>query len=261
MRRLLSVLLGLALLVPVSPAPVATAAGLCATRDETNEHIWVEKLDEEFGNPATVDFDAARGDATVANLDPCVGGGSGGGTYILLANLQDDDSSVRLIAQVAYGQECGTCDVRFYYTPNADGVAAVWPGSLTPIKGRRYTGIVSYYRNHLWQEFTKYMVIDKTTGATDTVYRSGWCDCYDRAWWGAEVADTMAELGAIAGSSYPDVNMSYMGYSLVGDGTWIYRSGLTSADVKKSASGIGSNEHGHIGNWVYGGDMLELENH
>lgn len=105
------------------------------------------------------------------------------------------------------------------------------------------------------------------TGTSSAIEFPGWYSSLDHAWWGAETQGTISAHGVPAGQS--NQNMAYMGYSSNISSSMLFRSGLTCADVWKSFTWDGSSNnngcngtrHGHVGNWVYGGDKLAPETH
>ena len=158
--------------------------------------------------------------------------------------------------------------VDFIYTPGGFGAGAAWPGTLTPQSGHRVRLIIErvFSNPHL---STRYTVKDIDTGVTQTTAVSGFYSGFDKAWWGAEALDTSSEVGQDAAI---DSNVAYMGYSTFATGTISYRSGMVfnacycetnpgdPSDIEKQG-GTNSSEHGHLGTWVYGNDMVNFESH
>lgn len=247
-------------------APVASAAGFCLGSSGTSDKVYVDKDSSELANSK---FDLVRGDATVGSINPCVGTQSfpyAAGSWLLVANVER--SCCGEIIQIGYGQGCSTCMVDFIYTPGGFGAGAAWPGSLTPQSGHRVRLIIErvFSNPHL---STRYTVKDIDTGVTQTTSVSGFVSSFDKAWWGAEALDTSSEVGQDAAL---DSNFAYMGYSTFATSTISYRSGMNfdscycennpgnPSDIEKQG-GTNSAEHGHLGTWVYGDDMVNFESH
>jgi hypothetical protein len=245
--------------------PVA-AAGTCGLSSGTSDKVYVDKDSSELSNAK---FDLVRGDGTVGSINPCVGSQSfpyAAGSWMLLANVEH--SSGGQIVQIGYGQGCTSCMVDFIYTPAAAGAGAAWPGTLTPQSGHRVRVMIErvFSNPHL---STRYTVKDIDTGVTQTTSASGFYSGFDKAWWGAEALDTSSEVGQDASI---DSNVAYMGYSTFATGSISYRSGMVfnacycetspgdPSDIEKQG-GTNSAEHGHLGTWVYGNDMVNFESH
>lgn len=246
--------------------PSSMAAGTCGLSSGTSDKVYVDKDSSELGNSK---FDHVRGDAEVGTINPCVGTQAfpySAGSWMMLANLEH--SCCAEIIQIGYGQGCTNCIVDFIYTPGGQGAGAAWPGTLTPQSGHRVRLVIErvFSNPHL---STRYTVKDIDTGATQTTSRSGFYSGFDKAWWGAEAIDTSAEVGQDAAI---DSNVAYMGYSTFSTGTISYRSGMVfdtcycetdpgdPSDIEKQG-GTNSAEHGHLGTWVYGNDMVNFESH
>jgi len=231
-----------------------------------SDKVYVDKDSSELANSK---FDLVRGDATVGTINPCVGSQPfpyAAGSWMLLANVER--SCCGEIIQIGYGQGCTLCVVDFIYTPGGFGAGAAWPGTLTPQSGHRVRLIIErvFSNPHL---STRYTVKDIDTGVTQTTAVSGFYSGFDKAWWGAEALDTSSEVGQDAAI---DSNVAYMGYSTFATGTISYRSGMVfnacycetnpgdPSDIEKQG-GTNSSEHGHLGTWVYGNDMVNFESH
>lgn len=267
--KVLSVFLMATLLLGVFhvDAPAAEAAGACGASSGTSDKVYVDKDSSELGNAK---FDYVRGDGTVGTINPCVGSQAfpyAAGSWMMLANIER--SCCGEIVQIGYGQGCTNCAVDFIYTPGGFGAGAAWPGTLTPQSTHRVRLIIErvFSNPHV---STRYTVKDLDTGVTQTSSTGSFYGSYDKAWWGAEAIDTSAEVGQDAAI---DSNVAYMGYSTFGTGTISYRSGMVfdacycetgdgpgPSDVEKQG-GTNSAEHGHLGNWVYGNDMVNFESH
>jgi len=247
-------------------APIAIAAGACGASSGASDKVYVDKDSSELANSK---FDLVRGDATVGTINPCVGSQPfpyAAGSWMLLANVER--SCCGEIIQIGYGQGCTLCVVDFIYTPGGFGAGAAWPGTLTPQSGHRVRLIIErvFSNPHL---STRYTVKDIDTGVTQTTAVSGFYSGFDKAWWGAEALDTSSEVGQDAAI---DSNVAYMGYSTFATGTISYRSGMVfnacycetnpgdPSDIEKQG-GTNSSEHGHLGTWVYGNDMVNFESH
>lgn len=241
------------------PSAVA-AAGLCSLAQHGNFHIAANKFADEVGASY---FDLVRGDLTVRSLDVCVGSGNGA-TYVLAANIETASGT---IVQLGYGQQAGFAGRSFYYahgTPDA----IEWPNSsYLPVVGNRYRFSITRFLEPGGVVDTIYKIQDLDAGTSSSIEFSGWYSGLNHAWWGAETGDSASAHGVPAGSS--NQNLAYMGYSPNTNGTIYYRSGLTCSDIFKNFSWDGSTNgnacagtrHGHVGNWVYGGDKLAPESH
>lgn len=272
MWRLFAVALFIALLAPVMAAAPAMAAGLCFGATGTSDKIYVDKDSTEVG----FNFDLARGDAYVGWMNPCVGAASfptGMGSWVLLANLEDNDRSPAPIVQIGYGKGCSLCDDMYVYTPGGYGAGVEWPGTLVPVAGHRVRAVIERTTDpDTGRSWTKFTIRDITTGVQQSYSVSGWAGGYDKAWWGVEALDTSSEVAPDA--SGPDTNMAYMGYSTTDSGSIIYRSGMrfhscycesgppydSPSSIEKQG-GTSTSEHGHLGDWVYGDDMVNFESH
>lgn len=261
--------LGLAVAcLPISPATSAQAAGFCFGSTGTSDKVFVDKDSSELPS----NFDLGRGDATVGSMNPCVGNAAfpyASGTWILLANLEDVDANPVEIMQAGYGKGCSLCADDFIYTPAADGSGAAWPGSLTPVNGHRVRFKIERVSTSSGIK-AKYTLTDVTTGESE-VRNATWETGITKAWWGAEALDTSSEVGVdYAGH---DSNVAYMGYSVLDNSSILYRSdmvfdacycedepGAGPSEVEKQG-GRNSTEHGHLGTWVYGNDMVNFESH
>ena len=254
--------------LPTSPAAPVYAAGLCGAATGTSDKVFVDKDSSELPS----NFDLGRGDATVGSMNPCVGGAAfpyAQGSWILLANLEDSDASPVEIMQAGYGKGCSFCADDFIYTPAADGSGAAWPGSLTPVNGHRVRFKIQRVSTSSGIK-AKYTLTDVTTNQTE-IFNATWKAGITKAWWGAEALDTSSEVGVdYAGN---DSNVAYMGYSVLDNGSILYRSdmefdacycedapGAGPSDVEKQG-GRNSTEHGHLGTWVFGNDMVNFESH
>lgn len=252
----------------VMAADVA-GAGNCFLSSGTSDKVYVDKDSVELANSK---FDYVRGDGTVGNMNPCVGTQANqysAGSWMLLANLQRTGGTPVLIVQAGYGQACTQCIFDFVYTPGGDGAGAAWPRTLMPQSGHRVRAIIErvFSNPHLSTRFT---IRDIDTGVSQTASISGFPTTYDKAWWGTEALDTSSEVGQ---DTAIDSNFAYLGYSTFASGSIRYRSGMVfnscyceddpgagPSEVEKEG-GTNSAEHGHLGDWVYGDDMVNFESH
>jgi len=190
----------------------------------------------------------------------------------MLANLERGGTDPTII-QVGYGKGCSLCADDFIYTPDQQGGGAAWPGTLTPQSTHRVRGIVSRaFDSHLNKYYTLFTVVDVTTGVTQTASVGTWAGGYVKAWWGAEALDFNSDVGVE--DSGPDDNFAYMGYSTYASTSILYRSGMVfnvcyceneppgsgPSDIEKEGN-RDSREHGHLGTWIYGNDMVNFESH
>lgn len=273
MRRMAAIVPLIWIMLVVEPAP-ARAAGLCAGASGASDKVYVDKDRAELSNAY---FDLVRGDATVGTMNPCVGTMQfpyGTGSWILLANVEDSDASPEKIHQVGYGRGCSIgCPDDFIWTPAGNGSGAAWPGTLTPAYGHRVRGIIERktYAADPGVIHARYTVRDITTGVQQTAELDSWQDGYDKAWWGAEALDTSSEVGV---DFALDSNMAYLGYSTTLMSGVLYRSDMNfdacycetgppydSPSSVEKQGGTNSAEHGHLGTWVYGNDMVNFESH
>lgn len=257
---------------PATYQSTATAAGFCFGASSASDKVFVDKDSSELG--ATFDF--VRGDGTVGTMNPCIGGNAfpyASGSWILLANVEDVDGGAIHIQQVGFGKGCTSCTDDFIWTPSGNGAGAGWPGTLTPEYGHRVRGIIERktYPQDPGVVYALYTIRDVTTGVAQTASNPYWDAAYVKAWWGAEALDTSSEVGV----DYTlDVNVAYMGYSTIGSSSVLYRSGMNfnvcycedpgTPDAPSSVEkqgGTNSKEHGHLGDWVYGHDMVNFESH
>jgi hypothetical protein len=234
--------------------------------------VYVDKDNSEAGVSGS--FDLVRGDATVGAMNPCVGSQAaayGAGSWILLANIEDAAGGTDRIQQLGYGKGCSLCNDDFIWTPSGNGAGAGWPGTLGPQVGHRVRGIIERktYPQDPGVIYALYTVKDLTTGVQQTASNDDWNATYVKAWWGAEALDTSSEVGV---DFSLDSNVAYMGYSTTTSGSIVYRSGMhfnacyceTAPDSPSSVEkqgGTNATEHGHLGDWVYGDDMVNFESH
>lgn len=248
------------------PVPQALAAGGCGLSSATSDKVYVDKDSTELSDSP---FDQVRGDATVGTINPCVGSQAfpyAAGSWMMLANIEH--SCCAEIIQLGYGQGCTLCPVDFIYTPGGFGAGAAWPGTLTPQSGHRVRLVIErvFSNPHL---STRYTVKDLDTGVTQSTSVSGFYGGFDKAWWGAEAIDTSSEVGQDAAL---DSNVAYMGHSTFSSSAITYRSGMVfdtcyceaspgdPSDIEKQG-GVSDGEHGHLGTWVFGNDMVNFESH
>lgn len=254
--RTLVVSVALAVAPVLQNAQPVAAAGLCLLADKANFHLVANKFAAEVSASF---FDVVRGDATVRTLDVCVG--TGGGTFVLPANLE---TASGVVLQLGYGQRAGG-SLSFYYARGSQ-TAIVWPG-YSPTVGHRYRYWISRVVEPDNSITTAYKIQDLDDGSSSSLSFSGWYAGMDHAWWGTETWDALSAHGVLAGNL--NQNPSYMGYSPNNSATTYYRSGLTCSDIWKNFtwdgssdnSGCNGSRHGHVGTWVYGGDKLAPETH
>lgn len=236
-------------------ADKVAAAGSCTLATHTYTHIYVEKYASAIPD-ASVYFDMVRGDATVRDLDICVGSTAGqGGSFVLPANIQDDTNGP--IIQLGYGKWAGRSDLFFVYQLKGQEAKEWYPGhNFKPIVGDRirFTITKGYLSGNV---VTTYIINNLTRGTNDSMTVAGWLVSPQHAWWGYETWDSYSRHGHVAGQ--PAINAAYLGYSGDANTTIYYRSGMTSSDVKNTSGQ--SNHHGHLINWVYGSDGLDAETH
>jgi hypothetical protein len=166
-----------------------------------------------------------------------VGNGTGG-TFVLMANVQDDGGR---IFQAGYGRCAGEIDNHFVYVL-ADGVAHYALNSqgnpIKPYDGSKYRA--SIYRN--MQGKVSIQFTDMTTNTIFWTMNSNylWSTDLDHAWWGYETIDDESDLGHETGDGQ-NIDMNVMGYYGSAH-TWWYRSGLGSA----YCAGEGCSSWAHI---------------
>ncbi len=210
-------------------------------------------------------FDLVRGDLTIRNLDICVGGSAGnGGSFVLAANIE---SSAGFATQLGYGQEAGSGSLFFFYARGNPPDEIKWSTTYLPVVGDRYRFSITRVSGDGGLPDTVFKIQNLDAGGSSSKVFSGWPSGLNHAWWGAETHDSFSAHGVPAGQA--NQNVAYMGYSPNNSSTISYRSGLTCSDVFKNFVWDGSSDHtgcngfrhGHVGNWVYGGDKLAVESH
>ncbi len=239
-----------------SPQPASAVQGLCDAGGNVTNIIYVKK---EIGAPGLsgTAFDYVSGQVTLRDLDICtkIATNLYGGSWILGANVESNSGD---IYQIGYGQNAG------------DSTETIWlqvGGGTAPFSvGRPFT--MNYgdtLKFEVWKandsgSTVGFRATDTTNGQSYTTFKNtgvSWDLDSDRAWWGAETHDNSTTMGTC--STCARVALRFLGYSTNANGTIYYRSGMTSGDVYKIDPN--SNHHGHIVDWTYGADALEVESH
>ncbi len=223
----------MALSASAAMTSTAAAAGLCSLANHGYYQIYVTKTTSVSGG-----FDLARGTASVANLDICVGSSSGqGGSFVLPANIQRTDG---LIVQLGYGKWAGRTDQFFVWTPNGDGAAVEWTaGGWKPITGHKY-------RFSIERVFVSgtpklmYTIEDLNVPGSRVDAFGINVVSLSQAWWGYETWDSYSAHGHLASDSQ-HVDMKSLYYRVSGGGTTQY----TNITTVFNNSGQ-SNHHGHL---------------
>lgn len=267
MKRLFS--LSLAALLAVSALGVsaldspASAAGPC-TMQSTVDQVFIYKHAGDV--PGDTNFDGVRGEATIRQLDVCVGLVAGNGlTAVLPANVENANAATNKIFQLGY-----------VHRPMAglSYVMADGQGDDLVFKQWDWCPIVIGHRVRFTitrtSSGTPWFYIEDLTAACGAGFGSPDGETFglgmEVTWWGYERNDTSSGLGVENGD--PNVNMAYMGYRVKG-GAWTYRSGLTN-----SIQNVGGpckdciqiqmrNPDTHhflatIGDWVYNNDLFNV---
>lgn len=254
LRRILGALAALVLLVSSAafavPAPAQALSGICDAGGGVVNHIFVKKT---IGDPLLVGsyFDYVSGEISLRDLDICTKllTNPYGGSWIMAANVE---SFAGEIYQMGYGQNAGASEESIWIEQGPQFYSIGRP------IGMSYGDTLKF---EIWRASSitvGYRVTNKTTGQVYTTTKSGsWASDMDRAWWGAETHDNSSAMGSCA--TCARTALRFMGYSTDANGSIIYRSDMTSADVIRNDSN--SNHHGHIIDWSYGGDGLEIESH
>jgi hypothetical protein len=254
-RRLVIALFAAAIGLPTATASPVQAAGLCGEPKQDAYLILVARSADDPGIPGTY-MDLVRGEVTVRDLDVCTLP-TEGGTFVLPANVENTVTGS--IFQLGYGQVAGEATEKFVFAAGSAQMQP-WPDpDFVPIRGDRY-------RFSIWKttlpngnSVPQFGIRNLRTNAASfqLIGSVNWTTNYKLAWWGAETWDTASNHGSEAGTA--PTTLSYMGYSPNTEGTIYYRSGMTSSDVHYV--GPIPYHHGHIVNWVYGGDGLDIHTH
>jgi hypothetical protein len=236
------------------------AAGICHSLG--NYHIWHGRNIEDALPANSEAFDRVQGEATVRNLDICIG--NNGGTFVLPANVDNEGYSANpLHFQAGYGRAANIDSgaLRFYYAgPN--GNPHEWC-CINPVVGTRYRFIIWRSDSGL-VNFRRYRLDGGTWVNESTIYTSwAWpastsAARLTHAWWGCETWDQVSDHGPHVGNG--SINMAYLGYSTDDSGSISYRTDMANP-APRNFSGWGDNHHGHVGDWVYNNDMINCETH
>lgn len=232
------------------------AADSCVGTSPESGKIYVEKYSTQVESGNTT-FDYVGGESESVLLEPCQGYGTmGGGSFILLANIQDDSTigSNPNIVQIGYGKKNAESPKRFYYTPGGHGVPVLWPGDLIPEGSHKYRASITRVTISGVVK-AKYRITDLGTSEYE-IYYGTWHGGYDHAWWGAETLDTGAQLGA-KDDEYLD--LTRMKYRVSGSSTIWSRSNMSTSQIKVQEP-VGSAESWQLYTMYYQDDTINIYN-
>lgn len=252
-RRLAAAALSVAFLFAAAASAFAPAT-FALDCDAPNQHVYVQRHADEPGIAGTY-MQRVSSQLTIRSLenDPC-----GGFNAILAANIQGNTSS---IYQIGYWNDGN--GLKFVYAYNNGGAAIVWPGGWVPTVGRTYKFTIArglFYGTQYGYNDVVFTIRDMSNGNETVVVKaqSSWdTSGLEKAWWGGEHNRRAGEIGPDAGET--PLILRYMAYETESIPT-TYRSGMSSGEVVNTTDSQ-YQIHGHITDWVYGGDGLQLETH
>jgi hypothetical protein len=254
--------MALVAILPATAAPVA-AAGPCLVQ-QTMDKIFIYKHHGDVAGSEM--FDGVRGDATLRQLDVCVGAAAGHGlTAALPANIQN--TSTGKIFQLGFVHRPLVGLDFVLVDGEVSDLVYFNPLSCPTVLGHRYQFKITNDED----SNVIFQVTDETADCTITKQSPDghtYGTSMDMVWWGYERNDTSSGLGVENGD--PNVNMAYMGYNMTGSGTWIYRTDLVNA-IEPPGGGVGCinciqteiiNDNqtwfATIGDWVYNNDKFNV---
>ena len=245
--------LGAALILALSTIAIA-AVPATATCNTDNRTVLVARSADDLNVPGTY-FTKSQSTWTVRTLDETVCGNMGF-TAVLGVNLESGGNAYQL------GQIRDNGPDRFTYAYFST-TALNWPGSWSPISGHTYRFEIAkgiHFGTAYNANAVVYTIYDQTNSPTiwQRVVEPAidWTEV-DLAWWGGEIGTTDDEIGVDFGET--PLILHHMSYQTDAQSQVVFRSGMTTvADVHSTAFPW---NHGHITNWVYGGDGLQLEHH